>query len=590
MITTARYARVSRAESAKKDLSIPTQLQGIDKHRRLAEEILIKDYVAEGISGDTDDNGAMQQLLRDARDGSFKRLYVYSISRFSRDPRLRENWLFELRQLCGIEIIFLDIPMSQDHYTYEQYERERGNRARDISIEGKEGSLRGQRQLASEGFKAGGTAKYGYMLKKEARRRSQSGETIYNSRLAPNPETFPIAQEILTCLAEHESHSSIAKDLNGRQIPGPSAWDSYGNLLKKCKKCRCKYPLKEHPNLETCTQCGEELKQPRDFIWYKSSIANIEQEAEWTYSGKNRYNYHNARIKTGEYRGQYLGGRFIDGKYVGTKFKPQSEWVFVPCEACIDEATLAKIVSYRSTKPTQRKGHGRRNSTPHLFQISCTCGGQFTKRGQGNLGCNLRLSGKNDCTSPIIKEKRVEKTLLRFIQDKLLSPEIIDEITQLAEERLQQSPYDRLQDLKETRTRLRRVEAKLKDYKRLFDGDKIGADAFVEYTEDLRLERSTLKQQLDSLEAEYAGDTPILTRDAVQLWQSEMTMSLQQPEREKLADLLAAVIKDIVLHPPQEKRGSRLISFTFYPFFEGLGKKKGSAESALPSLSVPKGI
>jgi hypothetical protein len=275
---------------------------------------------------------------------------------------------------------------------------------------------------------------------------------------------------------------------------------------------------------------------------------------------------------------------------VGTKFKPESEWIIVPCEACIDQATLEKIVSYRKTKPTQRKGHGRRRTSPQLFQISCACGGQFTKRGQGNLGCNNRLTGKNDCTSPIIRPKRVEKTLLRYIREKLLSPEIIQEISQQAEECLQQSPYNKLQELRECRKKLRKLEVKLKDYKRLFDGDKIGADAFVEYTEDLRMERTTLKQQVSSLDAEYAGDTPLLTRDALQLWKSKMTASLQRQEEEKLADLLAAVIKDIVLHAPQEKRGSRLISFTFYPILSGLSKKEGSAESALPSVSVPKGI
>ena len=155
---------------------------------------------------------------------------------------------------------------------------------------------------------------------------------------------------------------------------------------------------------------------------------------------------------------------------------------------------------------------------------------------------------------------------------------------------MQQSPYDGLEELKKTRTDLRRVESWLKDYKRLFDGDKIGPDAFVVYTEDLRLQRSTLKQQLDSLEAEYAGDTPILTRDAVQLWRSEMTRSLKEPEKQKLADLLAAVIKDIVLHPPKDKRGSRRIPFAFYPILKGLKMKEGSALSAPPSLGVPKGI
>ena len=582
MITTARYARVSREESGKKDLSIPTQLQEIDKHRHLAEEILVDTYVAEGISGDTDDNQAIQQLLSDAKDGKFKRLYIYAISRFSRNPRLTENWLFELRELCRIEIIFLDIPMNQNHYAYEQYERERGNRARDISIEGKEGSLRGQRQLASEGFKAGGSAKYGYMLKKEVRRKLGNGEIIKNSRIVPNPKTFPIAKEILERLANHESHGGIARELNHRSVYGPSAWDAFGMLIKKCTYCKRKYYADENPDLKNCPECDSILKQPKDSIWYKSSISNIEKEAEWTYSGKSRYNYHNARIKSGEYKGQYKGGRYIDGKYVGTKLKPQSDWVIIPCEPCIDEETLNKIKSHRSITPTLRKNHGRRNTNRQLFNITCTCGGTFTKRGQGNIGCNKRLSIHNGCENPIIKQERVEKAMIRFIQEKLLTAKIIDEIRYQVEQKLKQSPYDRIGDLKKVRSELKKIEQKLKEYKHLFDENKIDADAFVEYTNDLRLKRTKIKQQVETLSEEYQDDSPIIREDAIQQWQCEMTKSLDEKNRENLADLLNPVVRNIVLHPPISPRNEREISFNFYPFFD-------ECEATLKE-NVPKGI
>jgi len=246
------------------------------------------------------------------------------------------NTLNLLRQVLGIEIIFALAPPKDSPY-YEIFEHSQTSTAHVVSILGRDGSRRGQREISLQGFMGfGGKAKYGYMIKSEVVGRRKNKE-MCRTKLVSNPETFHIAKEILERRAKGETCYHIAKDLERRKILTPSAWDSYGNLLES-EKCD----------------------------WKPSGVQSICDDAEWTYLGHYVGNRSNPRIKYGEYRGSYFGRKAR---------RPKSEWIIFrnAHELCISRETAEKIVSLRNMKSRQH----RQPSKVHLFTIECFCGGRF---------------------------------------------------------------------------------------------------------------------------------------------------------------------------------------------------------------------
>ena len=116
----AAYCRISTVVHGQ---DINNQVEPIRKMAKARGFDLVKVYKDEGISGATERRKGLDQLLADARRGTFKILVVMELSRIARDVRHLLNTLHELTQV-GVTLVsiregieFNDSPFSKGMVT-----------------------------------------------------------------------------------------------------------------------------------------------------------------------------------------------------------------------------------------------------------------------------------------------------------------------------------------------------------------------------------------------------------------------------------------------------------------------------------------
>ena len=200
------YVRVSTDRQQKFGISLVTQETEIKEKAESLDYIFGQLYVDGGISGaDIDHRLGMLQLLEDAAKGLFDAVFIYSVSRASRDL---EDFLLIVSTLesYNIELISLTEQLNEEGSSgnltrnlfaiVAQFERERGS----------ELTAEGMNTLAKEGRFTGGK-----MLGYKSGIDEQGRKTLLIV-----PEEAEIVKYIFSAFASGKGYLAIANDLNKR--------------------------------------------------------------------------------------------------------------------------------------------------------------------------------------------------------------------------------------------------------------------------------------------------------------------------------------------------------------------------------------
>lgn len=158
------YARQSSEEGAKKNLSIPAQIQACKNFIEEREYILYKIFKDEGISGSHLDRPALQDLLRQSKSGNFKHVILYDVSRLSRrtiDAAVIEHEL----QKNNVKIQYLDM-VGMDETVKPVIKAVMQAFAELHSRQSAKKTKEGMIQNLKQGYWNGGVAPFGYKIKR----------------------------------------------------------------------------------------------------------------------------------------------------------------------------------------------------------------------------------------------------------------------------------------------------------------------------------------------------------------------------------------------------------------------------------------
>lgn len=100
------YCRVSTRDQVDK-ISLEYQQEQIERYCFYKDYVVVDMYVEKGESGAKEDRTQLKRLLKDAQEGKFDVVVVYTPDRFSRNVRIAMETMYELEDL-GIGIIILN--------------------------------------------------------------------------------------------------------------------------------------------------------------------------------------------------------------------------------------------------------------------------------------------------------------------------------------------------------------------------------------------------------------------------------------------------------------------------------------------------
>ena len=198
--------------------------------------------------------------------------------------------------------------------------------------------------------------------------------------------------------------------------------------------------------------------------------------------------------------------------------RPESEWIvrqeeelrIIPQD--LWQKTEDRWKEIEGTWPTgkQKRGFNIQQRSyvathpPHLLAgiIRCgTCNGamvQISGKGSGYYGCHN--AKKKSCENKLnIPRKRLEQTVLKMIQEKLLIPEKIHEVLQKVEKELEKQQATLPQELKLKKATLEKLQAKIENFVR-FVSEGRGSKAVANALQEAEQQEETLNQELQALE------------------------------------------------------------------------------------------
>ena len=218
---TVLYLRVSSEMQKDQGTSIPSQRSELMAFADSKGWRVVDEYIDEAESARTDDRPQFQLMMHDATvERRFERILVYSFDRFARnrlDAALNRGRL----KKAGVQLISRTEPTDDTPVggfveaifdaTAEYYSKNLSHLTR-----------RGQREIASRGFLPGGSAPFGYKIKKVA-----DGVKLRSS-LEPHPIQADVLVQIFSKRAVGISRREIADWLDelGIQPPRGTRWSN----------------------------------------------------------------------------------------------------------------------------------------------------------------------------------------------------------------------------------------------------------------------------------------------------------------------------------------------------------------------------
>ena len=378
---TAAYIRLSIEDSGKPGSDT------IEGQRNLilayiegqADLRLVEVYCDNGHTGTNFDRPDFERMMEDVRRGKINCIVVKDLSRFGRNYHETSNYLLRIFPFLGVRFV----AVNDNFDTETAVETEYGlvmplkniindTYSRDISrkissaIETKE----------RRGEFIGVYAPYGYRKSDDDRH-----------KLALNPETAPIIQEIFALRLQGMGYTGIARLLNGRGVPSPGAY---------------------------LYQCGlSKQEKYRDAIWAVWNIKEI--------------------LRDEVYLGHLVQGRRTNAAYEQTRKErnaPVDEWRVCrnAHEPLIDEDTFAAV--QRITAENRRRyeeslGKADDLKTPSLFRGLVYCGDcgkalarrhVYNRRQDGriyyyNYLCVTSVKKAGACTPKNLKETKLAEVV-----------------------------------------------------------------------------------------------------------------------------------------------------------------------------------
>lgn len=355
----AQYARFS--SDLQRETSIDDQFRVCRDYAAREGHMVIKSYADKGISAATIINRPdLMQLMADARAGVFEVLIVEAIDRLSRNQRDIAD-IYQNMAFCGIPILSVsEGEISELHIGLKGTMNAMFRK--DLAFKVK----RGQIGRLEAGRVPAGLA-YGYEL----------GLGIERGIRTVNPEKALIIRWIYDEYIGGISPRAICKDLNARNIPGPSGGVWNPSAIHGSRKRRCGI-------LENPIYVGQIIYGRQSFIVDPQSgktIARVNPESEW-------------EINT------------------------------VPELAIVTPEQWAAVRARKDKNPS-RKGYVSRKYLISGLVKCGHCNGNYTSVGDGRFGCYQNKNRGTCDNKQRIKSSEAETRIMSALRRHLLDPEYI---------------------------------------------------------------------------------------------------------------------------------------------------------------------
>lgn len=373
-----RAAIYARSSKERTDVSVPSQVEELRALASQRGDAIARVFQDKAESAKTDERPAFQEMMSLAKSKArpFDRIYCYDTSRFSRRREHAAAYKTILKK-AGVDLVFLRLPKSDSYVdgiiegVFEVFDEFHSQKS-------KADGLRGMRQNAKMGYRAGGAAPFGYRLAPAHEGVNAEGVRVVKNKLEPDPETAPTIREYFKRRASGEPRNQILSDFNSRGI-----------MAK------------------------------RGAPWRASSCVYVERNID-TYLGHTIWNRHAERLD-----GEYVGGK---------KFRPGSDWV-------VTRSTHEPLISPEEAEAIRKlwrpavPGTSRPRTSDYLLSgvLRCAVCGERMTGGGGFYICagQKRLDG-HKCRVAKVSKDGLERGILRLIRDAFSRPNFQSEIVRRA--------------------------------------------------------------------------------------------------------------------------------------------------------------
>jgi DNA invertase Pin-like site-specific DNA recombinase len=459
--------RLSREDGDKAESdSIINQQRLIDGFCAAHPEFQVVDHYADdGYTGTNFNRPAFQRLIHDIEAGRLDLVIVKDLSRFGRDYIDTGFYLERYFPSKGVRFIAINdhedsingpynmlLPLKNVFNT--QY-------AKDISEKVKSAFKTKQKQ----GEFIGAFASYGYLKDPERR-----------NRLIVDPVAAQVVREIFRLAASGMGQIRIAKELNDKGVPCPSA---YKRLM------------------------GMKYRNSR----------RLASTGYWTYATIHRI------LQNQMYLGDMVQSKAVRTAMHGKATSAgRSDWIIVPGT---HEAIVSKELWDTVQAQMNRKSRGidfQQNVGIFAGYLKCgDCGRALCKttwKGRITYSCgSYRRYGSGVCSPHYIQQKDLEQILLEDL-NKIIAA--VDDLNQAVKDaHAEAAPPAREQEALRLTGALERIQRlKQSSYEDYRDG-LLSREEFIRYKEDYDRQESTLSRQLD--EVQMASNAPAQHPWAAQL-------------------------------------------------------------------------
>lgn len=224
-----RAAIYLRSSKDRHDVSVESQKRELEKFILAQGDSIEVTFIDKVESAKNDDRPAFQEMFNEvkAKKPRFNIIYCYDTSRFSRRQYDAQAYKFLLKK-NSIELVFLKLPKTNSiidpiiESIMESFDEFHSQKS-------KMDGLRGMRENINQGYRAGGRAPKGYILKEHVVGTSE-GNPITKTKLIPDPTCFNLIQKYLKRRAKGISRQIIIKELN-LDIPNTTLHSLEKNIL-----------------------------------------------------------------------------------------------------------------------------------------------------------------------------------------------------------------------------------------------------------------------------------------------------------------------------------------------------------------------
>ncbi len=202
-----------RSSKDKHDVSVDAQRRELSEYVTEQGDFIVEIFEDKVESAKTDDRPGFQAMISMSQKAArtFNKIYCYDTSRFSRRQHHAQMYKHMLKKK-GIELVFLKLPKTDsilDPVVESLMEIFDEFHSQKSKMDG----LRGMRENVKQGWRAGGSAVYGYELDKVVVG-SREGQPIHKSRLKPCPKHFSTMQAYLKGRAAGRGRTELIRELN----------------------------------------------------------------------------------------------------------------------------------------------------------------------------------------------------------------------------------------------------------------------------------------------------------------------------------------------------------------------------------------